>query len=194
MSSSWDAWGTQWQTTVLPTKMWRSFLRTAMCESRDRHSFYFDLEHVKCYTNVKKNILCSFELFTEIWFFNGIPKTKLYIIYMWWSINKVRTKISVARLFLDDFPNTTVWHFACHRLVLGASDLVDEVAVLNLLELFCDKLYSLYHRSPRNQDEVIACIKSLHCKLLKTDHVFSVRWVASTHQNVKAMWRSYKPQ
>jgi hypothetical protein len=47
------------------------------------------------------------------------------------------------------------------------SDAVDEVAGLNHLHIFCNELYSLYHRSPRNQDELISCAQSLHCQLLK---------------------------
>jgi hypothetical protein len=39
----------------------------------------------------------------------------------------VGRKSAVAILFLDDFPNATVWRRACHRPELGVSDAVDEV-------------------------------------------------------------------
>jgi hypothetical protein len=86
--------------------------------------------------------------------------------------------VSCCKTVLDNFLNATVWYCACHRFELSVSDAVDEVAGLHHLHIFCDKLYSLYHRSPKNQDELITCAQSLHCQLLKTGHVFSVRWVA----------------
>jgi hypothetical protein len=98
----------------------------------------------------------------------------------------------VAKLFLEDFPNATVWHCACHRLELSVSDAVDEVTGLNHLHIFCNELYLLYHRSPKNQDELITCAQSLHCQLLKKGRVLSARWVASSYRTVKAIWQSYK--
>jgi hypothetical protein len=101
-------------------------------------------------------------------------------------------KSGVAKLFLEDFPNAIVWHCACHRLKLSVSDAVDEVVGLNHLHIFSNELCSLYHRSPKNQDDLITCVQSLHCQLLKIGRVFSVRWVTSSYRTVKAIWISYK--
>jgi hypothetical protein len=40
-----------------------------------------------------------------------------------------------AEILFDDFHNATVWHCDCHRLELGMSDAVDEVAGVNCLQL-----------------------------------------------------------
>jgi len=62
-----------------------------------------------------------------------------------------------AATITHNFPNVSVQHCACHRLELGISDAVDKAAGFKHLHVFCDKLYSLYHNSHKNQNELIAC-------------------------------------
>jgi hypothetical protein len=94
-----------------------------------------------------------------------MPKTKFYII-LCDGASVMLGQVRCCKLFLDDFPNATVWHCACHRLEFSVCDATDEVAGLNHLQIFCDELYSLYHSSPKYQDELIACAQSLHCQQL----------------------------
>jgi hypothetical protein len=90
---------------------------------------------------MKKNSWWCFELLTEICFY-GIPKTKFDIILYDGAPVMLGQKSGVEKLFLDDFPNAIIWHWACHGLEFGMRDAVDEVACLNNLQLHCDQLYS----------------------------------------------------
>jgi hypothetical protein len=71
-------------------------------------------------------------------------------------------------------------------------DAEDESAGHTNLHTFCDKWHSLYHRSPKNQVEIMTCVQSTHCQLLKTGRVFSVRRVVSSYRTVKSILQSYK--
>jgi len=51
----------------------------------------------------------------------------------------------------------SVFDTACHRLELSISNAVDKAAGLKHLHVFCDNLYSLYHNSHKNQNELITC-------------------------------------
>lgn len=51
-------------------------------------------------------------------------------------------------------PKLIICHCSYHRLELAVSDVVNEVAVINHFKIFIDKLYSLYHQSPKNQNEL----------------------------------------
>jgi hypothetical protein len=122
-------------------------------ESRDPQKFYFDLEHVKCGANAKAIYDALLNCLQQSVFSLKHLKENLISFVSDGASVMLGRMSRVAKLFLDDFPNATVWHCACHRLELSVSDAVDEVAGLNHLYIFCDGLYSLYHRSPKNQDE-----------------------------------------
>ena len=69
-------------------------------------------------------------------------------------------KLGVAKQFIYDFCNDLCLALCLELFVSYA------VAGVNHLHIFCDKLYLLYHRSPKNQDELISCAQSLPCQLL----------------------------
>jgi hypothetical protein len=69
-------------------------------------------------------------------------------------------KSGVAKLLKDEFPSAIVWHCANHRLELSVADTVKVVAGINRFKVFMDKLYAIYHASPKDSrelHEVLSC-------------------------------------
>ncbi|KAJ8878638.1 hypothetical protein PR048_019221 [Dryococelus australis] len=63
------------------------------------------------------------------------------------------SRIGVAKLFKEKFPSI-VWHCASQRLELYNNDAVKEVGGMNRFKSFMDKLYTIYHASPKNAREL----------------------------------------
>lgn len=101
-------------------------------------------------------------------------------------------RAGVATQLCSKFPDLFVWHCSNHRLELAVGDVLKEVSGLNHFKIFFDKLYSLYHASPKNQRELFHCAQSVGQRLLVIGRVLSVRWVASSERTVKAVWENYK--
>jgi hypothetical protein len=57
---------------------------------------------------------------------------------------------------------------------------------------FIDKLYVLYHASPKNRRELQACANSLEMQLLKIGRILSTHWVSSSFCSVSAIWQDYE--
>jgi hypothetical protein len=100
-------------------------------------------------------------------------------------------KKGVAKVLLDKFPQIVVWHCAAHRLELSLHDTLTEVAGINSFKCFLDKLYSLYHASPKNRFELRECANELNIQLLSIGRLLDTRWVASSFRTLKAVWQSY---
>lgn len=54
-----------------------------------------------------------------------------------------------------------------------------------------DKIYSIYSRSPKNQQELAKCAKDLDQEINKIGKVLGTRWVASSLRAVSATWYAY---
>ncbi|KAJ1082028.1 hypothetical protein NDU88_002200 [Pleurodeles waltl] len=89
------------------------------------------------------------------------------------------------------YPGLFVWHCSNHRLELAVGDVMKEIAGINHFLIFFDKLYSLYHASPKNQRELRQCAKEIEQRFLVIGRVLSIRWVASSERSVKAVWQSF---
>jgi hypothetical protein len=63
----------------------------------------------------------------------------------------------VKKLLKEKFPSIIVWHSANHRLELAIHDAVKTVSGINRFRSFTDKLYVLYHASPKNSRQLQAC-------------------------------------
>ena len=87
----------------------------------------------------------------------------------------------------ERYPNLVIWHCCNHRLELAVGDTTEEVTSSNNFRAFFDKLYSLYHASPKNQRELEDCCKTLAVQCLSIGGVLNVRWVASSLRTVKAV-------
>lgn len=73
----------------------------------------------------------------------------------------------VAQKLLSLYPNLIIWHCMNHRLELALADAVDEVGGVNHFQIFMDKLYTLYSRSPMNQRQLADCAGELDQQINK---------------------------
>lgn len=89
------------------------------------------------------------------------------------------------------FPDIIVWHCCNHRLELAVSDTLKEIHGTNDFQSFIEKLYAIYHQSPKNMYELRMCATSLEQKLLHIGKIFTIRWVASSEKTLKAVWNNY---
>lgn len=89
------------------------------------------------------------------------------------------------------YPNIILWHCCNHRLELAVSDTLKEVHGTNHFQSFIEKLYVLYHQSPKNRNELSICAASLEQKLLNIGKIFTIRWVASSEKTLKAIFNNY---
>jgi hypothetical protein len=102
------------------------------------------------------------------------------------------SKNGVKKLLTEKFPSIIVWHCTNHRLELSVSDVVKKISGINRFKSFIDKLYVLYHASPKNNRELHLCAESLGVEVLKIGRVLSTRWVASSFRSVSAVWNNYE--
>ncbi|XP_025190416.1 E3 SUMO-protein ligase KIAA1586-like [Melanaphis sacchari] len=105
--------------------------------------------------------------------------------------NMLGRKAGVGVLLQKIFPDLIIWHCYNHRLELAVSDTIKEVQGLNHFQCFFEKLYSLYHQSPKNMTELNACAASLESTILNIGKIFTIRWVASSFRTVRAVWNNY---
>lgn len=103
----------------------------------------------------------------------------------------VGIKAGVLTQLKNKFPNIFLWHCMCHRIELAINDAVDSVTQINHVKSFLDKLYSIYHVSAKAQRELAECAQSVESELAKIGRVLDVRWVASSHRSLLAVWKSY---
>ncbi|XP_068115059.1 E3 SUMO-protein ligase KIAA1586 homolog [Hyperolius riggenbachi] len=100
-------------------------------------------------------------------------------------------KSGVLERLRAKYPMIVKWHCLCHRLELCIADTVDAIPGLHHVTSFFEKLYSVYHQSPKNLSELSKCAKELEMQILKIGKVFTVRWVASSQRAIRAVWESY---
>jgi len=90
----------------------------------------------------------------------------------------------------EQFPNIFLWHCMCHRIELAVSDAVKFSSQVNHVQIFLDKLYSLYNQ-PKAQRELSKCASQLDIQMRKIGRVLGVRWAASSFRTVDAIWHCY---
>ncbi|XP_054834515.1 E3 SUMO-protein ligase KIAA1586-like isoform X2 [Eublepharis macularius] len=98
----------------------------------------------------------------------------------------------VSKLFKDRFPDIVIWHCASHRLELSVHDVVKEVSGIDRFKRFLDKLYVVYHSSPKNARQLKSCAATVEMEILKIGKILSTRWVASSYRTVLAVWQDYE--
>lgn len=82
------------------------------------------------------------------------------------------------------------WHCLNHRLELSVGVAVKCCTEINHFTNFMDKLYSLYHQSPRNQRDGLSSLRNRHS--VKKD--WSSPWCEmgdSSYRTVKAVWKMH---
>lgn len=90
------------------------------------------------------------------------------------------------------YPQIILWHCCNHRLELAVCDTVKEINAINNFQCFIEKLYSLYHQSPKNANELKMCAASLEQNLIKIGKIFTIRWIASSEKTLKAVWNNFE--
>jgi hypothetical protein len=98
----------------------------------------------------------------------------------------------VKKLLKDKFPTIIVWHCANHRPELSVHDDVKTLTGVNRFKHFIDKLYVLYHASPKNARELQVCAVTLDVQLLKIGRILCTWWVTSSFRFVSAVWQDYE--
>lgn len=96
----------------------------------------------------------------------------------------------IARL-KGDFPNIQSIHCLAHRLELAVHDSLKDVAGCNHFVFFISKLYSLYHQSAKNARLLEEAAADLNMQILRIGQIFTIRWVASSFNTIKAVWNNY---
>ena len=100
-------------------------------------------------------------------------------------------KAGVAKLLRDKFPRIVMWHCVPHRPELSLHDSLHEVSGTNNFKYFIDKLYTVYHASPKNRHELQECASELDIQLASIGRLPDTRWVVSSNRMIKAVWQSY---
>lgn len=96
----------------------------------------------------------------------------------------------VAARLLSKFPDLLIWHCANHRLELAVGDAVKDANGINNFRVFMDKLYTLYHASPKNRYELKECASDLEEQLYTIGRVLDTRWVSSSLRTVEAVYNN----
>ncbi|KAF0751395.1 E3 SUMO-protein ligase KIAA1586-like isoform X4 [Aphis craccivora] len=89
------------------------------------------------------------------------------------------------------YPNILIWHCCNHQLELAVFDTLKKVQGTNHFQSFIEKIYALYHQSPKNMHGLSECAASLETKLLHIGKIFTIRCVASSEKTLKAVWNNY---
>ncbi|XP_065668012.1 E3 SUMO-protein ligase KIAA1586-like [Hydra vulgaris] len=80
-------------------------------------------------------------------------------------------KNGVFKLITEKFSFVIVWHCANHRLELSVGDTIREISSINRFKSFLNKLYAVYHASPKNSRELRSCAELLNIQLLKIGRI-----------------------
>lgn len=104
----------------------------------------------------------------------------------------IGSRSGVATRLRIKYPQLFVWHCLNHRLELSVGDVLREVTEVNHFQSFMDSLYSIYSKSPKNQQQVREISIELDSELMKIGRVFSIRWISSSYRTVSAVWRSFQ--
>ncbi|KAL2096749.1 hypothetical protein ACEWY4_005956 [Coilia grayii] len=90
-----------------------------------------------------------------------------------------------------DFPQLQSVHCLAHRLELAVADSLKIVAGCNHFEFFISKLHSLYNQSTKNARELEKAAADLNMQILKIGKIFTIRWVASSFNTIKAVLKDF---
>jgi len=97
----------------------------------------------------------------------------------------------VATRFKNKYPRLKTFHCMAHRLELAVKNAVDDVNPVSHFRTFIDCIYKHYSMSPKNQHGLQIIASDLGAQLLKVRKIFDVRWVFSSFQAMKAVWRGF---
>lgn len=166
-------------------------LRTAVANADDPDTFFFDL--VELDGTTANEITVTLLSFLQKHGFTEEFLRECFVGFVCDGASvMLGRKAGVAAQLCAKFPHLFVWHCLNHRLELAVGDVLKQINGMNNFKIFFDKLYALYHASPKNQRELSSCAQRVELRLLVIGRVLSVRWVASSERTVRAVWENYR--
>ena len=152
-------------------------------------SFFLDLVEVK--STSSENILTAMlNKLGELSMDNAWLQDHLICFVSDGASNMTGKNSGVARRLQDLFPNIILWHCANHRLELAVGDAIKDADGINNFRVFMDKLFTLYHASPKNRYELQDCAKDLEQQVFTIGRVLDTRWVSSSMRTVEAVLKN----
>ena len=75
----------------------------------------------------------------------------------------------------ENFPKIVIWHCLNYRLQLVLDDSVNDIKQVNHFKIFMDKMYTIFHKSNKNQAELFNISQKLVQQMLKNGRVLGPR-------------------
>ncbi|KAJ1178017.1 hypothetical protein NDU88_003267 [Pleurodeles waltl] len=165
-------------------------LRAAVASDSDVRTFFFDLVELDG-TTANDITTAVMECLHKHGFHEEFLRECLIALACDGASVMLGKQAGVAAQLQIRYPGLFVLHCSNHRLELAVGDVMKEISGINHFQIFFDKLYSLYHASPKNLRELRQCAKEIEQRFLVIGRVLSIRWVASSERSVKAVWQSF---
>jgi len=140
-------------------------LRAAVVNNNEVNTFFFNIIEVESTSAdcIMKAILVDpskYGLNVDFW------KENLVAFVSDDASNKLGRISGVGTQIQKTFPDIKVWHCCNHCLEFAVSDTLKEIHGTNHFQSFIEKLYAIYHQSPKYMYELRMCATSLEQKLL----------------------------
>ena len=90
----------------------------------------------------------------------------------------------------NNFPDIILWHCLSHRLQLVLDDSVTDIKQMNHLQIFMNKIYTIFHQSNKNQMALFKISEELGQQIIKIGRVFGPKWSAWSLRAALAVWRA----
>ena len=88
----------------------------------------------------------------------------------------------------ENFPKIVIWHCLNHRLQLVLDDSVNNIKQVNHFKIFMDKMYTIFHKSNKNQAELFNISQELGQQMLKIGRALGPRWASCSLRSALAVW------
>ena len=88
----------------------------------------------------------------------------------------------------ENFPKIVIWYCLNHRLQLVLDDSVNDIKQVNHCKIFMDKMYTIFHKSNKNQAELFNISQELGQQMLKIGRVLGPRWASCSLRSALAVW------
>ena len=87
--------------------------------------------------------------------------------------------------------NLVIWHCLNHRLQVVLDDSVNDIKQVNHSKVFMDKIYTVLHKSNKNQAELFNISQELGQETLKIGTILGPRWALCCLRSALAVWITY---
>ncbi|XP_077974159.1 E3 SUMO-protein ligase KIAA1586-like [Styela clava] len=91
----------------------------------------------------------------------------------------------------NNFPDIILWHCLNHRLQLVLDAAITDIKQVNHLEIFMDKIHTIFHKSNKNQMEIFKISEELGQQIAEIGRVSGSKWSACSLESALAVWHAY---